>query len=100
MKSHHLRRWLLPLLVLGLIAVPAGAVAAPPGGALSRALPAELAGALELHWDERSRTVGFMAPKHPAGRLPYTPSAAERGNPVAIARGFLDQHRTLFGLKS
>ncbi len=100
MKIHHLRRWLLPLLVLSLIAVPAGAVAALPDGAASRALPAEIAGALDLRWDARSRTVEFIAPKDPAGRLPYTPSAAERGNPVAIARGFLDQNRALFGLKS
>ena len=91
MKSHHLRRWLLPLLVLGLIAVPASARAA---------LPTEIAGALDLRWDARSRAVEFMAPKDPAGRLPYTPSAAEQGNPEAIARGFLDQNRALFGLKN
>jgi bacillolysin len=100
MKSHHLRRWLLPLLVLGLIAVPSSAVAALPEGAPARALPAELAGTLNLRWDTRTRTVEFMAPKDPAGRLPYTPSAAEQGNPEAIARGFLDQNRALFGLKS
>src|SRR4029079_6027395 len=74
--------------------------AALPEDAGSRVLPAESAGALVLRWDERSRTVEFMAPKDPAGRLPYTPSAAEQGNPEAIARGFLDQNRALFGLKS
>ncbi|MEO7912359.1 MAG: M4 family metallopeptidase, partial [Roseiflexaceae bacterium] len=100
MKSHHLRRWLLPLLVLGLIAVPSSTVAALPEGAASRVLPPERADGLSLRWDERSRTVEFMAPKDPTERLPYTPSAAEQGNPEAIARGFLDQNRTLFGLKS
>jgi bacillolysin len=100
MKIHHIRRWLLPLLVLGLIAGPAGAVAAQPEGAALRALPDERAGALHLRWDARTRTVEFMAPNDPAARLPYTPSLAERGNPAAIARGFLDQHRALFGIKS
>jgi Zn-dependent metalloprotease len=94
MKSHHLRRWLLPLLILGLLAAPAGAIVAP------RALAAERATTPLLRWDERSRTVEFMAPRDPGGRLAYTPTAAEQGNPEAIARGFLDQHRTLFGLKS
>jgi len=55
---------------------------------------------LDLRWDARSRALEFMASKNPAERLPYTPSAAERGNPKAIARGFLDQNRALFGLKS
>jgi hypothetical protein len=92
MKSHHLRRWLLPLLVLGLIAGPAGTVAARPAGEEARAHPDQQAGALNLRWDAQSQTVEFMAPKDPDARLPYTPSLAERGNPVAIARGFLDQH--------
>ena len=100
MKSHHLRRWLLPLLVLGLMVGPAGAVAARPEHAAARALPDELAGALHLRWDARSQTVEFMAPEDPDARLPYTPSLAEQGNPEAIARGFLDQNRALFGLKS
>src|SRR6185436_13237031 len=100
MKSHHLRRWLLPLLILSLIAGPAGAVAARPEGAAARALPDELAGALNLRWDAGGRTVEFMAPEDPDARLPYTPSLAEQGNPEAIARGFLDQNRALFGLKS
>jgi Zn-dependent metalloprotease len=91
MKSHHLRRWLLPLLVLGLITVPSSAGAA---------LPAEQAGALYIRRDARGQTVEFMAPRDPAARLAYTPSAAEQGNPEAIARGFLDQNRALFGLKS
>src|SRR3954454_12264601 len=100
MKSHHLRRWLSTLLVLGLITVPASAVAALPEDAGSRVLPTDRAGALNLRWDTRSQTVEFMAPRDPAARLPYTPSAAEQGNPEAIARGFLDQNRALFGLKS
>src|SRR5690349_9280264 len=100
MKSHHLRCWLLPLLVLGMIVVPSGARAALPGDLAPRTRPAENAGALDLHWDARSHTLEFMAPQDPAARLPYTPSAAERGNPEAIARGFLDQNRALFGLKS
>jgi Zn-dependent metalloprotease len=100
MKSHHLTRWLLPLFVLGLIAVPSSAIAALPEGTTPAVLPAERAGKLHLRWDTRTQTVEFMAPKDPSERLPYTPSAAEQGNPEAIARGFLDQNRTLFGLQS
>src|SRR4051812_25416842 len=91
MKSHHLRRWLLPLLVLGLIVVPSGAGAA---------LPDEIGGGLYVRRHARSQSVEFMAPADRAARLPYTPTLAEQGNPEAIARGFLDQNRTLFGLKS
>jgi Zn-dependent metalloprotease len=60
----------------------------------------DTAGALEAHWNPRSGVVDFLTTKDARGRLPYTPSAAERGNPVAIARGFLDQNRSLFGLRS
>lgn len=91
MKSHHLRRWLLPLLLLGIIAAPSGAGAARPS---------DLSGAPYIRRDARTQTVVFIAPKDASGRLPYTPSAAEQGNPEAIARGFLDQNRALFGLKS
>jgi Zn-dependent metalloprotease len=91
MKSHHLRRWLLPLLVLGLIVVPSSAGAARPS---------EPPGALYLRRDARSQSVVFMAPADRAARLPYTPTLAEQGNPEAIARGFLDQNRALFGIKS
>src|SRR5215211_3815063 len=91
MKSHHLRRWLLPLLVLGLIVAPTG---------VGAALPDEIGGGLYVRRDARSQSVVFMAPADPAARLPYAPTLAEQGNPAAITRGFLDQHRALFGLKS
>ena len=42
----------------------------------------------------------FLTGLDPATRLPYQPTAAERGNPIAIARGFLDENRALFQLRS
>lgn len=55
-------------------------------------------GLLAAHWDERSGIPTFIAGADGATPIPYTPTAAERGNPVAIARGFLDENRALFRL--
>ncbi len=70
--------------------------------------PAEALAALQLRtssplavrWDARSGIPTFLSTADPAGRLGYQPTAAEIGNPVAIAQGFLDQNRSLFGLRS
>ena len=55
---------------------------------------------LAVRWDARSGIPTFLSAANPADRLAYQPTAAEIGNPVAIARGFLDQNRSLFGLRS
>ena len=48
----------------------------------------------------RSGVVEFMSGERSKRPPPYTPSAAERGNPEAIARGFLDQNRRAIRLGS
>ncbi|NTW00150.1 MAG: peptidase M4 family protein [Oscillochloris sp.] len=55
---------------------------------------------LVVRWNVRSGIPDFLSAANSTGRLPYQPTAAELGNPVAIARGFLDQHRALFGLRA
>ncbi len=55
---------------------------------------------LSVQWDANTGTPEWISAGDPSKRLPYTPSAAERGNPVAIARGFLDENRALFNLAS
>ena len=45
-------------------------------------------------------TVTWLESTNPANSLPYMATAAERGNPEAIARGFLDENRGLFQLTS
>lgn len=55
---------------------------------------------LDVHWSPLSGVADFLSGAGPAGRLPYTPTAAEIGDPLAIARGFLDENRALFGLGS
>ncbi len=56
------------------------------------------AGPLAAHWDARSGIPDFLSGVDATTPIPYTPTAAERGNPVAIARGFLDENRALFRL--
>src|SRR6188508_1463060 len=57
-------------------------------------------GMLEVAWDSQTGIPSFLTGRTSAVRLPYTPTAAERGNPLAIARGFLDANRPLFQLQS
>ena len=63
-------------------------------------LQARARGGLDAHWNDRAGVPDFIAGKDAITALPYTPSAAERGNPAAIARGFLDENRALFKLTS
>jgi Zn-dependent metalloprotease len=70
-----------------------------PAEALA-ALQARSGAPLAVRWDDRSGAPTFLSAADPAGRLAYTPTAAEIGSPLAIARGFLDQNRALFGLRS
>lgn len=63
------------------------------------ALDARVDGSLTVSWDAQTGVPRMLAA--PAGAaLPYTPSAAEAGNPLAIAQGFLDENRALFRLQS
>ncbi len=64
-----------------------------------QALQARAAGPLDVTWDSVTGIPRFVGARG-NGALPYTPTAAERGNPIAIARGFLDQNRALFRLRS
>lgn len=99
----HLRlRWLL--LAAALFALVIGVTVARndefgPRAAFT-SLQMRAAGGLLADWNEQTGIPDFIAGKDPSVVLPYTPSVAERGNPVAIARGFLDENRALFKLTS
>jgi Zn-dependent metalloprotease len=104
MKQVLLRRLHLPLMLLTLLAIamPAGA-ATPSRYSVQRSaltmLRALTPSALNIHWSAATGTIDFLAASDPQVRLAYTPSAAERGNAVATAKGFLSQYRALFGLR-
>ena len=105
MKSDLQRlRW--PLVMLGFIgfALLVGSTLARSEdtgthGAFNR-LQAKSSAALNVHWNGATDVPDFLTGVNAADRVPYTPSAAERGNPSAIARGFLDENRALFKLTS
>jgi bacillolysin len=76
-----------------------------PPGALSpdvafAALQDRATGELKVHWNATTGIPDFLTGSDPATRIPYTPTAAERGNPTAIARGFFDENRALFRMTS
>ncbi len=62
------------------------------------ALQGRARGPLAAHWAPASGIPDFLSGADTATPLPYTPTAAERGHPAAIARGFLDANRALFRL--
>ncbi|MGQ9927258.1 MAG: M4 family metallopeptidase [Chloroflexaceae bacterium] len=64
------------------------------------ALQARTDAPLEATFDPLTGVARFVQPARASDRLPYVPTAAEAGKPEAIARGFLDQNRALFGLRS
>lgn len=97
----YLTRVLLVVIWVALVAVGTTARSVEFGPrAAFLSLQARARGGLEAHWDARTGIPDFLAGKDASTVLPYTPSAAERGNPVAIARGFLDENRALFRLTS
>jgi Zn-dependent metalloprotease len=57
-------------------------------------------GALNAQWNPITGIPEWITALDPVKRVAYTPTAAERGNPLAIARGFLDENRALFKLGS
>jgi Zn-dependent metalloprotease len=64
------------------------------------AFAARAADPLIVRWDAVSGLPRFLVAADRDGRLPYRPTDLERGNPTAIALGFLDRNRPLFGLRS
>ncbi len=62
------------------------------------ALNRRAGGTLQAFWDDATGIPRFLAGTGGADRIPYVPTAAEAGNPLAIARGFLDENRALFKL--
>jgi Zn-dependent metalloprotease len=73
---------------------------APDARQALAALQARADGQIDATFDQLTGVARFVAPRHADDRLPYTPTAIELGNPEALARGFLDQNRALFGLRS
>jgi Zn-dependent metalloprotease len=80
----------------------------PADAVISQASPQRAFAALstraetELHvsWNARTGIPDFLSGITAESRLPYTPTAAELGKPLAIARGFLDENRALYGLRT
>ncbi|HSD82435.1 MAG TPA: M4 family metallopeptidase, partial [Anaerolineae bacterium] len=104
MRKHVLLRLILALALLAAtVPLSRGAAARPeqigPQAAFNQ-LQARSSSTLAVNWDARSEVPNFLTGLDPATRLPYRPTAAERGNPIAIARGFLDENRALFKLRS
>ena len=102
MRKYALLRLMLALALLSAtVPLSLGAAARPeqvgPQAAFNR-LQARSNSALTVNWDARSDVPNFLTGLDPATRLPYQPTAAELGNPIAIARGFLDENRALFKL--
>ena len=64
------------------------------------ALQARTPAQIDATFDPLTGVSTFVSPRRATDRLPYTPTAAEIGKPEALARGFLDQNRPLFGLRS
>jgi Zn-dependent metalloprotease len=74
--------------------------ARPEARAAFAALQARASSRLAVHWDGRTGVPDFLAGAGQHGRLPYTPLPHEAGSHEAIARGFLNQNRALFGIAS
>lgn len=94
--------WLLILLALAALLYDGTAARQETSGpykAFAR-LQAAAANGLEAQWDEQTGVPRFISGRDPATALPYTPTAAERRNPTALARGFLDENRALFKMTS
>jgi Zn-dependent metalloprotease len=89
-----------PQLQLTAVAPTANPINAQTPQQAFQALQTRAGTPLTVQWDAHTGTPEWVSAGDPSKRLPYTPSAAERGNPVAIARGFLDENRALFNMAS
>lgn len=92
----------LAALLLSLSALLVGSVAANkielgPRAAWTQ-LNARASGQLDAAWDDTTGIPTFITGATPLTRLPYVVKPSERGNPEAIARGFLAENRALFKL--
>ncbi|MFN8485294.1 MAG: M4 family metallopeptidase [Anaerolineae bacterium] len=65
-----------------------------------QSLQARAGGALDATWDSVYGIPTFVVGHSAADRIPYTPTAAERGDTIAVAYGFLDENRALFRIAS
>src|SRR5215212_3751378 len=104
MKQLLLRRLHVPLvlLVFLVIAIPTSAAAPAPYVAQQftlAMLQSRSYGALNMHRSPSTGAIDFLAGVDPHLRLAYTPPASQRSNPVAMAQGFLNEYRALFGLR-
>lgn len=106
MNHSLIRRLYLPLALIVVLAaaLPAHSAAARPGypsrSAALAALRALGPEAINVHWNSTTGVADFVAGSDPRVRLAYSPSPAERGRPVALALGFLNRYRALFGIAS
>ena len=104
MNKHLLLRLLLIVALLSVVVpLSLGASARPEQTGTHAAfnrLQARANAALTVSWDARSDVPRYLSGADPETRLPYQPAAAEAGNPIALARGFLDDNRALFKLRS
>ncbi|HWQ12708.1 MAG TPA: M4 family metallopeptidase [Roseiflexaceae bacterium] len=107
MHRLHPAQLALPLIAL-LIALSALPAAAAPGtgrepnpAALKafQALQSRAGAPLEVVWEPQTGVAELLAARG-TGRLPYTPRPSQQGDAVAIAIGFLEAHRTIFGLRT
>jgi Zn-dependent metalloprotease len=64
------------------------------------ALNRRAGGTLTVAWDGATGVPRFLTGGSSTVRIPYLPTAAEQGNPVAMALGFLDENRALFKLRA
>lgn len=88
-------------LASGLARPAAGPIGAAEGPrAALAALQARTGDQIDASFDPVTGVAEFVAPRAAGDRLPYAPTPVEAGKPEAIARGFLDQNRALFGLRS
>src|SRR5512139_2398654 len=102
-KPVFLRVLLVLALLSAVVPLSPGAAARPEQVGTQAAfnrLQARSNKALTVNWDILSDVPNFLSGLDPTTRLPYQPTAAELGNPIAIARGFLDENRALFKLRS
>lgn len=105
MNTRRIAVWLLLVAVLlGVAGLPSAQVVAlptPPPTAARQALldlQQRAAATLNVRWSPQGTVEFLSAPGDK--RLPYTPTPEQVGDPVAIAMGFLEQNRALFGMRS
>src|SRR3954454_24048023 len=100
MNNRTIKRLCASLLALLPLTLPIGHVAARPAPAVASGLPTPTSGTLIVHLSSATGKAEFLAGSDADSRLAYIPTDDERDNPVAIALGYLEQNRALFGIRS